>query len=111
MLLAATSITTRARRLIASVPSEQRKDASRRLPESVQRPGRCRVREMIDRIDDPTPYCHAGSVTSRRELVRSPSAFRLSRVAIPPEHQAGGAPNVDLGYHGLKAKRGRSINV
>jgi hypothetical protein len=32
-------------------PSEQRKDASRRSPELVHQPGRCRSRELVDRIE------------------------------------------------------------
>jgi hypothetical protein len=42
---------------------------------SVQRPGRCRVRELIDRIDNPTPDRHAGGITSGRELTGPSSAF------------------------------------
>jgi hypothetical protein len=46
--------------------------------------GRCRVRELIDRIDNPTPDRHAGGVTSGRQLVaRLPlSALSLYRLGI-----------------------------
>src|SRR5437016_1286266 len=79
----ATSIITRARRLIGSAASEQRKDASR-SPESVHRPGRYRVRELPDCIDDPPPdqTCHAGVVTIHRELAGPYSAFGLGVVDV-----------------------------
>jgi RNA polymerase sigma factor (sigma-70 family) len=41
----------------------------------VHRPRRYRVRELLDCIDDPMPDCHAGGITSRREL--DPALARL----------------------------------
>jgi hypothetical protein len=38
-------------------------------------------------------------------------ALRRGRVAVPPNHQIDGAPDVDLGYHAAKARRGVSITV
>jgi hypothetical protein len=77
----------------------------------MDRPGRRRVRELLDCIIDAAPDRHSGIVAHLRKFVSPPGTFLHRCFAVPPEHQAGGAPNVDLGYHRLNAKRGRSINV
>ena len=46
--------------------------------------------------------------TSSLEMENSPLE-RLLAVAL--EHQVGGAPDVDLGYHAAKAARPRSIKL
>ena len=74
------------------------------VPVSVHRPGRRCVRELIDRIDNPTPDCRAGGVANRPELVDPSGAFHLGCVAVAFEHQVRYAPNVDLGYHAAKAR-------
>jgi hypothetical protein len=68
----------------------------------MQRPGRCRIRELIDRIDNPTPDRHTGGITSGRKPVGASSAFHQSRIAVAFEHQIRYAPDVDLGYHAAK---------
>jgi hypothetical protein len=67
---------------------------------------RCRVRELIDRIDNPTPDRRAAGITSGRELVGPFSPFHQSCIAVAFEHQVRRAPNVDLGYHVTKARGG-----
>jgi hypothetical protein len=73
--------------------------------------GRYCGRELVDRIDNPTPDRHAGGVTNRPELVGPSGAFRLGRVALPAKYQAGDAPDVDLCYHAGKDRGGSPINV
>src|SRR5215831_3581848 len=63
---------------------------------------RSRVRDLPDRIDDPTPARLTGGIAVRGEFI-GPSGALLSRcVAVPPEHQVGGAPDIDLGHHAQK---------
>src|SRR5271165_6725400 len=76
----------------------------------MHRPGRCGVRELRDRIDDPAPTRFAGGVAVRCKLVRPSGALLLRRFAVPPEHQVGGAPDVDLGHHAEKASRRPTTN-
>jgi hypothetical protein len=71
----------------------------------VGEPGRCCVRELVDRIDDPKLDRRTGEVTDRSELINPPDGFRPSRVAVPSEHQVSGAPDVDLGYHAERVNR------
>jgi hypothetical protein len=73
-------------------------------------PGGCRVQELPDRIDDPAPARFAAGVAIRCKLVGPSGALRLRRRAVPPEHQEGGAPDVDLGHHPEKASRRRLQN-
>jgi len=68
----------------------------------MDRPRRCYVRELINRLDDAKPDRHAGEVSGCRELINPPDAFLLGHVAVPAEHQLSGAPNVDLGDHAAK---------
>src|SRR5271165_5325037 len=71
----------------------------------MHQPGRCRIREMPDHTDDPAPARFAGGVAVRCKLIGPSGALLLGRLAVPPEHQVGGAPDVDLGHHAEKASR------
>jgi hypothetical protein len=64
------------------------------------RPTRWRhIRELPDRFINSSPDRHAGIVADCSEFVGPPRTFLFRGFSIPPEHQAGGAPNVDFGYH------------
>src|SRR5947209_19198221 len=54
---------------------------------SVQRPGRCRVRELPDYVADPKPDYLAGGVASCPELISMTSAFLPGLVTVAFEHQ------------------------
>jgi len=71
---------------------------------------RRRVHELLDRIGDPPPECFALVINPRRMFGHQNCAFRQRLVAVKPEHQAGGAPDVDLGDHAGKAIRRTSID-
>src|ERR1700730_8560436 len=73
---------------------------------SVQRTGRCCVRELPDDVADPKPDYLAGGVASCPELVGMTSAFAPGPVAIAFKDQARHAPDVDLGDHAAKVQRG-----
>jgi hypothetical protein len=45
------------------------------------------------------------------ELVDAPVALFERFVAVALQHQGGGTPDIDLGYHGRKIARLRSTNV
>ena len=66
---------------------------------SVQRSGRCGVGELNDRAGDPAPRVSAVVIASGRKLLDAPVALLERFVAIPLQHQGGGAPDIDLGYH------------
>jgi hypothetical protein len=78
---------------------------------SVERPGRCSVCELTDGIGDPAPYGLAVVIVLRGKLVGARSALLKGLIAVPLEHEVGGAPDVDLGYHGEQAARLRSLIV
>src|SRR4029077_20286140 len=78
---------------------------------SVRRTGRCRVRELPDDVANPKPDYLAGGVASCPELIGMTSAFLSGPVAIAFKHQVRDAPDVDLGYHAAKARRGSRIKA
>jgi len=61
--------------------------------------------QLSYRIINSSPYCQARVVTHCCEFVGPCHTFFLGGFAVPLEHQVGGAPNVDLGYHRRKARR------
>jgi hypothetical protein len=65
----------------------------------MHRPRRCRVFQLSDRTDNPAPDRNSCVVPVCGEFLGPSLAFRFSGVAIPPQHQASGAPDIDLGYH------------
>jgi len=75
---------------------------------SVERPGRCLVCELTDGIGDPAPHGLAIVIVLPGELVGASGAFLKGLVAVPLEHEVGGAPDVDLGYHREQVARLRS---
>jgi hypothetical protein len=77
--------------------SQWKAPPARRAARSVHRPGRHRVRELRDRVDNPEPDRYPDGVTSCRELVGSSGALHLGSVAVAFKHQVRDAPNVDLG--------------
>lgn len=66
---------------------------------SVHRPGRRFVCELDDRIPDPAPDRYAVVIVGGCQLVGARFAFLERLLAIALEHQVGGAPDIDLGYH------------
>src|SRR5262245_5256405 len=85
-----------------------REQGSNEITRSVERPGWCTVRQLADGIGNPAPHGLAFVVVLRGEFVRARGAFLGGLVAIPLEHEVGGAPDVDLGYHGEQVARFRS---
>jgi hypothetical protein len=71
----------------------------------VHRPGRRRLRELPDRVNNPKPNRHSGKIGGHCEFVSSLDAFRDSFVPIMDEHQVGDAPDVYLRYHTRKGSR------
>ena len=67
---------------------------------SVQRSGRCGVGELNDRAGDPAPGVSAVVIAGGCELIDAPVALLERFVAIALQHQGGGTPDIDLGYHG-----------
>jgi hypothetical protein len=65
----------------------------------MRRPGRHGVFELNDRVGYPAPHGGSGIIAGRREVVGAPGALSAGCVGIPLEHQASGAPDVDLRYH------------
>src|SRR5437899_1001249 len=94
----------------ASIMSTAVGTGEKRRVRSMHRPGRRRIRELPDGIDDPAPHFYAGIVTGCLEVADPSRAFQLGRVAVPTNHQIGGAPDIDFGYHGEKTRRCVSIN-
>ena len=65
----------------------------------------CFLLDCIDSLAGVVPSArkHAGrreTIRDRGELVAARSAFLKGLVAVALEHEVGGAPDVDLGYHG-----------
>jgi hypothetical protein len=84
--------------------------AERDFRRSVERTRRCLVRELADGGGDPAPDCCAIVVILRSELIGAPGAFLEGLLAVPLEHQGGGAPDVDLRYHRHRlTRRGLSV--
>jgi hypothetical protein len=69
---------------------------------SVQRSGRCGVGELLDGSCDPAPGIGTVVITVSRELVDTRAALLERFVAVAPQHQSGGTPDIDLGYHAKK---------
>jgi len=67
-----------------------------RLAQGKHRPRRCRVRKLLDGVDNSTPDEDADSVTVPCEIVGSLGALNDGLVAEALEHQDSDAPNVDL---------------
>src|SRR5438105_2074838 len=84
--------------------------ASRRL-RSVHRPGRRFVCELGDRIPDPAPGRYAVVIVGGCHLIGARFAFLERLLAIALEHQVGGAPDIDLGYHAAKTAPLRSTRT
>ena len=77
----------------------------------MQRSGRCRVGELLNRGRDPAPGVRTIVIAVGRELV-SPRGALLERfIAVALQHQTGGSPDIDLGYHAGKIARLRSRYV
>ena len=74
----------------------------------MERPGRCVVGELTDRIGDPAPHGLTFVILLPGEFVGARGAFLNGLVAVPLEHEVGGAPDVDLGYHREQVARVRS---
>jgi hypothetical protein len=66
---------------------------------SVQRAGWHHVGELTHRLGDPAPCCLAVEIVVRGQLVSVRGAFLDSPVTKALEHQLGGTPDVDIGYH------------
>jgi hypothetical protein len=61
------------------------------ITKSVQRPGRCVVRELTYSVGDPAPHCCAVVIVLGRELVSTRGAFPERLLTVPLEHQVGRA--------------------
>jgi hypothetical protein len=66
---------------------------------SVHRAGRCRVRKLRDGIGDQAPSRGAVVIAVGSELIGARIAFLERLLAIALEHEVGGTPDIDLGYH------------
>src|SRR5215469_15076475 len=71
------------------------------------RPRECRAGELSNHIDDPSPARLAGGVAIGSEFIGPSGAFLFGGLAIPPKHQIGRAPDVDLGHHSRESYRHR----
>src|SRR6202040_451613 len=78
---------------------------------SVHRPGRRFVCELGDRIPDPAPDRYAVVIVGGCQLIGARFAFLERLLAIALEHQVGGAPDIDLGYHAAKTAPLRSTRA
>jgi hypothetical protein len=65
---------------------------------SVWRYEQCVVGELPDGIGDPAPG-HRAVIAFGRELACTRGALLERVLTVTLEHQGGGAPDVDLGYH------------
>jgi hypothetical protein len=78
---------------------------------SVQRSGRRGVGELLDGNGDPAPGVGAVVIAIGRELVGARDALFERFLAIALQHQGGGTPDIDLGYHAAQIAGLRSTNV
>jgi hypothetical protein len=87
----------------------------RRVPSGplwlVRRSGRCGVGELLDRGCDPAPGVGAVVIAISSEFVDTRAALLERFVAVAFQHQGGGTPDIDLGYHAGKTARLRATNV
>jgi hypothetical protein len=65
----------------------------------MQRPWRCFVFELRDRIGDAAPSGRACIIAGRRELVGAVVTFGARPGAVSLEHQVRGTSDINLGYH------------
>ena len=72
---------------------------------------RCRVGELLDGGGDPAPGVRAGVIAVGRELVGARDALLERLISVALQHQGGGTPDIDLGYHAGKIARLRSTNI
>src|ERR1700757_3871119 len=78
---------------------------------SVQRSGRGGVGELFDGNGDPAPGVRPVVIAAGRELVGARDALFERFLAVALQHQGGGAPDIDLGYHAANTAGLRSTNV
>jgi hypothetical protein len=78
---------------------------------SVHGSGRCRVDELLNGRRNPAPGVGAVVIAVSREFVDARAALLERFVAIAIQHQGGGTPDIDLGYHAMKTARLRSTKV
>ena len=69
---------------------------------SVNRAGRYVVGELHYGIGNPAPRRRAIAIAVGRELVGARDALLERFLAVALEHQIGGAPDIDFGYHAGK---------
>jgi len=82
------------------------------LRSSVKRSGRRRVGELNDRRSDPAPGIRTVLIALSRELAGPRGAlFERFVAAVALQHQGGGTPDIDLGYHAGKIAHLRSRYV
>jgi hypothetical protein len=77
----------------------------------VKWPGRSVIRELVYSGGDPAPGRGTVVIAGGCEVVGALAAFLERFVAVALEHQVGGAPDVDLGYHAENTGGLRSPNV
>jgi len=77
----------------------------------VRRPGRRGVGELLDGRRDPAPGVGAIVIAGGRELVNAQVALLERSVAVALQHQGGGTPDIDLGYHAANIAGLRSTNA
>src|SRR5215471_1855515 len=78
---------------------------------SVQGSGRRGVGELLNGGGDPAPGVSTVVISFRRELVGARGALFKRFLAVALQHQGGGAPDIDLGYHTGESAGLRSTNV
>jgi hypothetical protein len=66
---------------------------------SVQRSARSVAGELLDGRGNPAPDVSAVVIAAGRKLVGTRGALFERLFAVAFQHQVGGAPDVDLGYH------------
>src|SRR5438874_2174439 len=93
------------------LPPRLAADITWRVRRLVHWPGRCCVRELPDGVGNPAPGSRPIVILVDRELVGTLGALLERLFTIAFEHQVGGAPDIDLGYHATKSAPLRSRNV
>ena len=77
----------------------------------MKRSGRRSVGELLDGGGNPAPGVSAVVIAGGREVIDAPVALLERFVAIALQHQGGGTPDIDLGYHGAKTAHLRSTKI
>jgi hypothetical protein len=99
-------------RRTAGAKHEHRRGRRGRRSLPVNAPGRMVwCRELYDRIPDPAPDRYAVVIVGGRELIGARFAFLERLLTIALEHQVGGAPDIDLGYHAAKTAPLQEFNT